>query len=248
MLSQAKQDLKRLLKHQGWLVERYHPYRDKFRLLARLCDDHHCRTLIDVGANEGQFAQELLEAGYEGSIVSVEPQAAAYQKLVAAAAKHAGWTVAPRMCLGERNGSVEFNIAANSVSSSILPVLEASVAAAAGTRYVATEVVPIRRFEDWVAEEAELIGEQPLALKLDVQGYEHQVLAGAERLLAGVRVLMIEMSLARLYEGTLGFSDLFVRIESSGFSCAGIFPGFPDPKSLRMLQVDVLFERSAAGR
>lgn len=247
MLNETKQYLKKFLKRRGWAVERYRPYRDKFELLVRLCADHHCDTLIDIGANEGQFALDLLEAGYRGEIISIEPQATPHQKLEQRAAAWGRWRAAPRMCMGERNGTAAINIAANSVSSSILDVLDTSTSANADTRYIGREDVAIRRLDDWADDEAGL-GTAPIGLKLDVQGYEQQVLAGAERLLPAVRVLILEMSLSPLYEGSATFSQLFTSLEDIGFSPSGIFPGFSDTRSLRMLQVDGVFERSGKRR
>jgi hypothetical protein len=145
--------------------------------------------------------------------------------------------------MGERNGKTIIHVSANSVSSSILSVLDTSTTADAGTRFIGQEEVPICRLDDWATREA--TRDVPLALKLDVQGYELQVLRGAEKLLPRVRVLILEMSLARLYEGAPSFSQLFRSLEDTGFSASGIFPGFSDSRSLRMLQVDAIFERTA---
>jgi len=242
MLNATKQRLKKTLKRWGWTLERYHPHRDKFQLLRRLCDDHDCRSFIDIGANEGQFALALIDAGYYGEIVSIEPQSEAHRKLSLAAAAHNLWRVAPRMCMGARNGTTVINIAANSVSSSILPVLDASTSANPDTRYVGVEEVPIYRLDDWFLE-AGYAPSVSLALKLDVQGYESHVLEGATALLSRVRVVILEMSLVPLYDGAAGFSELYRWLEDRGFVSAGIFSGFTDRRSSRMLQVDAVFER-----
>jgi len=138
------------------------------------------------------------------------------------AKQHQIWTVAEQICLGEKNGMISFNVAENSFSSSVLEILETSIAAEASTSYVRKETVLMRRLDDWILERPELAG-QRFALKMDVQGYEDKVLAGAARAVRQVEVVFLEMSLVPLYAGAPSFRQLFGAIEDLGFGCAGIF-------------------------
>ena len=79
--------------------------------------------ILDVGANQGQFASEIRQCGYAGRIVSFEPLSKAHDKLIQASDGDTKWEVYPRCALGDHNGEVEINIAGNSESSSILPML-----------------------------------------------------------------------------------------------------------------------------
>ena len=86
--------------------------------------------ILDVGANTGQFASEVRSCGYAGRIVSFEPLTLAHDKLVQACAGDSLWDAYPRCALGDQAGEIEINIASNSVSSSILPMLESLLRAA----------------------------------------------------------------------------------------------------------------------
>ena len=83
----------------------------------------HIDLVIDIGANEGQFAKELRAGGYSGRIVSFEPLSAAHRRLLQESNRDSAWHVHPRCALGDRLGEIELNISGNSVSSSILPML-----------------------------------------------------------------------------------------------------------------------------
>src|SRR5258707_26838 len=85
--------------------------------------------VLDVGANTGQFVHQCRAAGYKGEIISFEPSADAHAGLLRSAAADPLWTVADRMALGATTGEAEINIAANSYSSSILPMLASHLAA-----------------------------------------------------------------------------------------------------------------------
>ena len=77
--------------------------------------------------------------------------------------------------------------------------------------------------------------------KLEVQGYEARVLAGAEKVLTRTIGLPMGMSLATLYEGQPSFSELLDAMTHSEFDVYGFVPGFVDPGSGRMLQIDGVF-------
>jgi hypothetical protein len=82
---------------------------------------------------------------------------------------------------------------------------------------------------------------QRIFCKLDVQGFEGKVLAGASDLMKRIIGVQMEMSLAQLYEGQSSFSELLNGMTRSGFEVFGFVPGFVDPASGRMLQIDGIF-------
>jgi hypothetical protein len=88
-------------------------------------------------------------------------------------------------------------------------------------------------------------GDRRIFCKLDVQGYESRVLAGAKELLKRIAGLQMELSLAPLYDGQSSFNELLDTMAQQGFEIYGFTPGFVDPRSGRMLQVDGLFFRTA---
>jgi FkbM family methyltransferase len=204
--------------------------------------------VVDAGANTGQFVHQCRSAGYKGKIISFEPSACAHAALLRAASSDPHWKVAHRIALGATTGEVEINIAANSYSSSILPMLDSHLAAAPNSAYLQKEKVPLRRLDDLLADHLA----DPLAppgrhifLKLDVQGYESQVLAGARRLLNHTLAVQLEMSLLPLYEGETLMPEMQSAMAAKGFHLWDLEPSFRDPNSGRLLQVDAIFTRSS---
>ncbi len=81
-------------------------------------------------------------------------------------------------------------------------------------------------------------------LKLDVQGFEYKVLQGAERFLARVAGIQIELSLVPLYDGEHLFHSMLHDLEERGFEMWSLIPGFVDPETGRLLQLDAIFFRA----
>jgi FkbM family methyltransferase len=198
--------------------------------------------VFDVGANVGQFGSEIRSMGFAGRIVSFEPLSAAHLALAAAASRDAQWSVHPRCAIGDRDGTIEINIAGNSVSSSILPMTEAHWSAASGSGYVGREPAPIVRL-DSVAEPYLQPSSRPF-LKIDTQGFESQVLAGAASTLPRLQGVLCELSLVALYEGQQLWMEMLDRLRADGFTLWNLQPGFADPRDGRTLQVDATFFRT----
>lgn len=199
--------------------------------------------VLDVGANQGQFASEIRCGGYTGKIVSIEPLSEAHGKLLQASAGDAGWDAYPRCALGDYVGEVEINIAGNSESSSILPMLESHRSAAPESAYQGKEIVPIKTL-DAVAGPY-LKDARAAFLKIDTQGFEWQVLDGARDTLPHIKGILVELSLVPLYDGQHLWRDVIDRLEAAGFTLWAFKPVFSDQASGRTLQVDGVFYRTA---
>ena len=199
--------------------------------------------VFDVGANEGQFALDLRSAGYQGRIVSFEPLSTAHRALTRASESDVRWVAYNRCALGAECQESAINVAQNSVSSSILPILDAHLSAAPEAASVGREHCSVVTLDSvagrWLDSAA-----NPF-LKMDTQGYEWAVLDGAKAALPRLKGVLVEMSLVQLYEGQRLWRDVVARLEADGFVLWSIQPGFQDQRSGRTLQVDGLFFRTA---
>jgi FkbM family methyltransferase len=198
--------------------------------------------VIDVGANFGQFAGRCRALGYKGEIISFEPLSSAYATLLQRAATDPLWTIAERMAIGDALGEVEINIAGNSASSSILPMLDSHIAAEPTSQYIQKEKVSLRRLDDVLGDTK--AGRRTL-LKLDVQGFETQVLAGAANFLTSVTAVQLEMSLIPLYQGETLMLDICSQMDRMGFHLWDMDSSLRDPDTGRLLQVDGTFTRKS---
>jgi FkbM family methyltransferase len=215
---------------------------DRFPELRRpeLLRARRIDLVIDVGANEGHWAEGLIRSGYTGRVVSFEPLASARRELERRAAASPEWEIFP-FALGDRAGTTSFHVAGNLSSSSILPMSDRHVGSAPESAYVAEEEVELRTLDD-VAPQVIGPGER-IWLKVDVQGFELPVLRGAERTLQQVEVVETELSLVELYEGQALFGEMLAYLTSRGFGARFLEPVFTDPVSGELLQVDGVFAR-----
>ena len=185
-------------------------------------------TVLDVGANIGQYADALRASGFGGRIVSFEPLGDAYAQLAHRAAKDPKWQ-AERTAVGAERGTLEIHIAANSHSSSVLPMNDTHLDAAPQSRTIGSESVSVTTIADVVAAHG-IVPDRTL-LKIDTQGYEKPV--------------QLELSFVPLYDGQALYPELVERLGALGFEWYGVDAAFVDPRTGRMLQVDGLFARSA---
>jgi len=210
------------------------------RQLLRGFEKFGIDLVFDVGANAGQFAQQIRMAGFAGRIVSFEPLSEAHQRLREASTQDKLWSVHDRCALGESDGSTVIHVAGNSVSSSIMAMSQTHIEAAPGSAYVGQETVPVWRL-DSVANPYLASASRPF-LKIDTQGFEWHVLEGARETLPGLEGVLCELSLVVLYEGQHLWREMVDRLESAGFTLWGLQPGFMDQHG-RNLQVDAIFFR-----
>jgi FkbM family methyltransferase len=239
--SSIKQSVKTALNSIGLEAHRFNPAESKLARLMAALRTFNIDTVFDIGANDGQFACEIRAGGYLGQIVSVEPMVSAHARLSKVSQADAGWHVHPRCAVGDRTGLIDLNIAGNSVSSSVLPMLASHSKAAPESIYQGKESVTLTTL-DLIVPKYIQQASAPL-LKIDTQGYEWQVLDGAKEILPTVRGILMEVSLIPLYEGQHLWWESIERLEAAGFVLWALEPVFVDCANGRTLQMDALFFR-----
>lgn len=232
---------KKIAKNFGIDLRVYNPSQSEAARLGRLLEHYKVDLVLDVGANSGQFAEYLRYVGYAGKIVCFEPLAAPYAKLCELAKRDSGIVCAQRMALGDYDGEIDLNRAVCHESSSVLKVTEQHAEREPLARFVGCEKVPVRRLDNVVMDYMRDFT-KPF-LKIDVQGYEPQVLCGGLKTLAQLVGLQLELSLTHLYEGERTFSETLAFVESHGFLLHDINPCYADKNTGRTYQVDAVFFR-----
>lgn len=197
--------------------------------------------VLDVGANNGLYASSLRQDGYKDRIWSYEPLGRAFAELRNAAASDKQWRTVNSAC-GAQAGSTKINVANNSYSSSLLPMLELHSSNAPESEYVAEEVVSVCSLDDDVV--PSLVSRDKVWLKIDTQGFEAEVLKGAHKLMSSISALECELSLAPLYEGQPLIDAMLTMIYSYGFRMVGLAPGFCERETGYALQIDGIFVRA----
>lgn len=239
----ARTLVQNLFHRLGWDVRRSIYPNSEEVLLKKFLAVAKPSVVFDVGANVGQYGLSLRKCGFAGRIVSFEAIPSVHARLTALAAADDDWLVAPCCALGRSAGEAHINVSGNSVSSSLLAMYDTHSKAAPDSGYVSSEVTRVEMLDD-VARPL-LPGEDRLLLKIDTQGYEEEVLAGAHSVLKQVCAMQVELSVAPLYRSAPDLRRMLDLCHSLGFALYGLIPGFYDDKTGRLLQMDGLFLRIA---
>lgn len=197
--------------------------------------------IFDIGANAGQFSNMIFKLGYTGKIISFEPLSSAYEALKKKSSGNAKWTIAERCAIGSEDGEIEMNISKNSISSSALKIMNEHVSAAPDSEFIGKEKAMVYRLDSIGEKYSE--GANNIFIKIDTQGFEENILKGAEQFIKKVKGLLVETSLVPLYEGQALFPQIFEMVTKSGFSLYGVQPAFINKETGRMLQIDAIFFR-----
>ena len=228
-----------------WLLNRFgyqlrNPRKEAEQLKIRKWDFLRkvpIKTIIDVGANEGQFVDEILHVFPLAEIYSFEPLSDCYEKLTANFRNNRK-VHTYNFALGEEDGEVTFSRSSASPSSSILKMGELHKSLYPHTANLVEEKVKIKRLDDVLAQ---MTMENEVLLKIDVQGAEEKVIKGAPDVLKKANMIITEVSYATLYENQPLFRDIMTLLEKYGFTYIGNMEQFANPVSGAPLFADAIF-------
>lgn len=247
VLGRTRRLLNGPLHRLGFDLRRWSPALDLEAARGGLIERYGVDLVIDVGANEGQYAEALRRSGYGGRVVSIEPLKTAFEVLRAASTDDPNWE-AIEAAAGSGEGRMELEVAGNGVSSSLLPMLDRHLRAAPGSAPIGRETVEVSTL-DRLAKPA-LEDARAGLLKIDTQGFEAEVLDGASEIVGSGKLagIEIELSLVPLYEGQPLWPELSDLLRQAGFVPLALGHGFRDPRTGELLQVDGLFGPDETGR
>jgi FkbM family methyltransferase len=225
--------VRKLAARAGFLIEYRTPQTDPVLRLVRMLASHGVNHVADIGANRGQFGEELLANGFSGRITSFEPLPTIHKILKQRAQRHANWAVHDIVALSNHNGDIALNESSNDVCSSIYHFDEQY---SDGMTMVSTHIVPSARLDD-------LALEGRLFLKIDTQGSEMAILNGGRDTLLRAIGVQVEMSVVPVYGGLTLQPEISEHLEAAGFALWDIVPAHRDRSSHRLLQYDGVYFR-----
>lgn len=210
--------------------------------LGKLFSRYGVNGLIDVGANTGQFARRMRAIGFSGPIFSFEPEPSAYRELARAAQDDADWHVFD-VALGAAPGRESLHVAAETEFSSFCALNRY------GREHFRVEAdaeveVEVRRLGEMGDQLTAGLDAPRLFLKMDTQGWDLEVFAGAGALLDGVVGLQSELALKPIYDGMPDLVDGLAAYRAAGFEVSGAYPVNRDPDTLAVIEMDCILVRS----
>lgn len=209
--------------------------------LRTLLDLYRVETVFDLGANAGMSGLYFRSVGFGGKIVSCEPVGRFYRELERKAEGDPLW-LCENVAVGDEAGELEINVTGGGGgASSFLPMTSAVTEHAPELAVVARERVRVTTLSD-LARRHYPEGDR-LFLKLDVQGYERNVIEGGRDVLGRVVGLRVELSVLKCYEGEPLLCDMLPYLDGLGFKLAGIEPAWSDERTQEVFQLDGIFFR-----
>ena len=210
--------------------------------LRAVLDKQRIDTVLDVGAHVGQYGRFLRNLGFRGRIVSFEPVRENFERLERLSAGDARW-VALRYALGRTDAEAMLNVARTSQFSSFLPTSDFSEREFGAAAEVLRREPVVRRSLDSLVNSGEVLvdGSRTL-LKMDTQGYDLEVLAGATASLQAVLAIQSEVSVIPIYVGMPGYLEAIDRMTGLGFNLSGLFTVDRDTE-LRVIEFDCVMVR-----
>lgn len=241
--------IRNLLRRRGFEVVRTRlPEANVLGLhLDRLFNRLAINVVLDVGAGGGDFGRWLRHNGYAGRIASFEPVSDSFERLAHHSARDPRWE-AVRMALGSEDRSAEINVSELRVFSSFLERSRYSKdEIGEPAAVVRTETVPVQRLDGITELAFGDVAEPRVYLKMDTQGWDLEVLAGASGCLERIEALQSEVAVHPIYDGMPAMRDSLGRFEELGFGISGLFPVSLD-SNLELVEFDCVAVRHDAVR
>jgi FkbM family methyltransferase len=211
--------------------------------LLGIANRYNIRTVLDAGANEGQFALWSRKVFPDAAIYSFEPVLQTFKKLKAIAMEDRGWEVF-QVALSDTCGDRQIFHHINHPSSSSLHESTAlELALFPETNDKVLESVPCVTLDQWLIDSGVRLKGDVL-LKLDVQGHESCVLSGAENVLEATSVVVTEVIVGGLYREQARFADIVLHLAGAGLHFQGVLEhGFD--QSGGVISLDAVFMRDS---
>jgi FkbM family methyltransferase len=208
--------------------------------LAEIAVRQQIDLILDIGANVGQTGRNLRTSGYRGRIVSFEPQRNPFAQLCEVCRHDDKWECL-QIALGRDSGWSEMEVSAWDACSSLLSMDSRHLEMWPESKPIGTERVRREKLDNLVDELK--IKNHRTMLKIDVQGYELEVLAGASNVLELILAAQLELLFSPLYKGQAPYYEVVSRMETAGLRFVGLFGTCQDTTTGYLLFGDGLFVR-----
>ena len=196
-------------------------------------------SVLDVGANKGQFAVNLIKNNFKGNILSFEPLKKEHEILKLLSTKEKNWKIIRRCAVGKKNYQRKFNISINRESSSLLKILPKHTNLRPDSRTMKTTITKVEKLDNFRNEIIKL--KKNLLLKIDTQGSEIEVLLGAKKILKNIQCLFIEVSIIPLYKNQKLWLDIIEFLKKQNFYVWSVDQLLKNKDTGQTYQLDIFF-------
>ena len=209
------------------------------KLKHKIINKYKINVILDVGGHNGGYGLEMNLYGYKNKIISFEPAREPFQELQKRAKKNPLWKCY-NYALGNEEKEKSIKILKNTTASSFLEPTELfSEIAGRFANVIKEEIVIVKRLDQLIP--VFCTPSDSILLKIDTQGFEKQVLEGADRHLKDIQLIQLEVSFNQLYRNEPLIDEMLVYMSQKGFIPICIEPHPFDKTTFHQIQADILF-------
>lgn len=204
--------------------------------LENLRSQYEFKTIIDVGANVGDFSRTCRNIFTHSTIHAFEPLLECVEEMRKNFLNDELVKI-HNYAIGSQVGSIEFFKNDHLDSSSLLKTSEQHNQIFNFASNYSKQIVQVTTLDEHFKNKKI----DTTLLKLDIQGYEHKELLGAKKTLRTVAVVICEVNFVKLYEDQSYFRDIFTITDSNRLSFSGMINIVKNPKTSQIISGDALF-------
>jgi FkbM family methyltransferase len=166
--------------------------------------------VVDVGANIGEWSIAVALLTSAKRIIAFEPVPETFA-ILRENTRHYPQIKCINSAVGSNSGSLSINVSSRSKLSSALLMNQSArnIFHEENNDAINQIIVPVTTLDDELKEYSEIS-----LVKLDVQGYEPEVIAGAKEVLMRTKVLVTEVTYTSCYKGDMQIEAYIQLIES----------------------------------
>ncbi len=225
--------LKKILRRFGFDIVRYRSFWHDTAVPL------NPRTILDIGANNGAFAKKMRALFPTAHIYSFEPLHDCFEQLEKDMQEDSHFK-AFNVALGTYSGESVIQRSSFHPSSSLLPMSTLHKTLYPKSAGMSEEKITVARLDD-IARNISI--EEPLFIKMDVQGFEAEVIKGGTEMLKRASLVLMETSFVPLYENQPLFGDIHRLMQELGFEYRGRAEAHYNQKTNELLYEDSVFVR-----
>ena len=207
--------------------------------IVRTLVNYNIDLVLDIGANEGQFAKKIIQYGYNKEILSFEPIKSVHKQLLINSKKYQNWKIYKSCAFGKSTSTKKINISKNTVSSSFLKINKIHLDIEPNAEFVGKENVKLLSLNNFLNKKK--FRSKKIFIKIDTQGYEKNIILGGNKVLNKVTGIMIETAISKVYKSEAIYLDMIKLMKKFGFKIWSIERGFTNKKTGQVLQMDIIF-------
>lgn len=203
--------IKKIFNRYGYDIKKYHNVYD--HVLQKL----DIQTILDIGANTGSYSQDIAKHFPRAKIYAFEPLADCLKELKMVAEKNPLIVPVP-YALGSKNENAVIQRSSFHPSSSLLRMNDLHKELYPKSSRQTEETIRVKRLDDWATN---INMKKELFIKMDVQGFEKEVISGGTSTIKQASALIIENSYVAFYEKQQLAAAIIMMMHELGFHYFG---------------------------